>query len=340
VVEISRQVGQSAAIASKAVTEAGQTNERVKGLAFAADKIGSIVELINQVAGKTNLLALNATIEAARAGEAGKGFAVVAAEVKLLADQTAKATAEISAQIGAMQDASSNAADAIQGIGATIESMNDIAAQIASSVSMPGRGHRRDRPQRPRSLARHGGRVVEHFRRIPGRLRVECSLGAGAGLGLRTQPRGRIAPRRGGKVPQHRARGLNRVSQSGFREQLPRKTREPKQAFVRRLRIVCVKRHQQRNQSGHRAVVPGPELFPLRHGDRWSMARRRSYWLIPLRRYRSNCVIPASNVARPMEAAAHRAVHRPGGDVRICDRTATTLELHAAWCIIKWEQRA
>jgi len=138
VVEISRQVGQSAAIASKAVTEAGQTNERVKGLAFAADKIGSIVELINQVAGKTNLLALNATIEAARAGEAGKGFAVVAAEVKLLADQTAKATAEISAQIGAMQDASSNAADAIQGIGATIESMNDIAAQIANSVSMQG----------------------------------------------------------------------------------------------------------------------------------------------------------------------------------------------------------
>jgi methyl-accepting chemotaxis protein len=134
VVEISRQVGQSATIAAKAVDEANHTNEQVKGLASAADKIGSIVELINQIAGKTNLLALNATIEAARAGEAGKGFAVVAAEVKQLADQTGKATAEISAQIGAMQNASTDAANAIHGIGATIETMNDIAAQISDAV--------------------------------------------------------------------------------------------------------------------------------------------------------------------------------------------------------------
>jgi methyl-accepting chemotaxis protein len=134
VVEISRQVGQSAAIAAKAVDEAHHTNERVKGLATAADKIGSIVELINQIAGKTNLLALNATIEAARAGEAGKGFAVVASEVKQLADQTGKATAEISAQIGAMQSASADAESAIHGIGTTIETMSDIAAQISGAI--------------------------------------------------------------------------------------------------------------------------------------------------------------------------------------------------------------
>jgi methyl-accepting chemotaxis protein len=136
--EIARQVGQSADIAGKAVHEAQQTNGRVRGLASAADKIGSIVGLINEIAGKTNLLALNATIEAARAGEAGKGFAVVAAEVKQLADQTGKATAEISAQVGAIQSATTDAAAAIEGIGRTIETMNRIAETIARAVDGQG----------------------------------------------------------------------------------------------------------------------------------------------------------------------------------------------------------
>nr|MDJ0951375.1 methyl-accepting chemotaxis protein [Alphaproteobacteria bacterium] len=101
--EIGRQVNQSTDIAKKAVAEANRTNETVQGLAEAAQKIGEVVDLISDIAEQTNLLALNATIEAARAGDAGKGFAVVASEVKSLANQTAKATEEIAAQINSMQ---------------------------------------------------------------------------------------------------------------------------------------------------------------------------------------------------------------------------------------------
>jgi methyl-accepting chemotaxis protein len=136
--EIARQVAQSSAIAQKAVGEASQTNAQVRELATAAAKIGSVVDLINQIAGQTNLLALNATIEAARAGEAGKGFAVVAAEVKQLADQTAKATAEISTQISAIQGATDQAAHAIERIGSTIEAMNTITSTISAAVDGQG----------------------------------------------------------------------------------------------------------------------------------------------------------------------------------------------------------
>ncbi|HEY7644076.1 MAG TPA: MCP four helix bundle domain-containing protein [Hyphomicrobiales bacterium] len=136
--EIARQVSASANISLKAVKEASQTNEEVKGLAVGAQKIGTIVDLINDIAGKTNLLALNATIEAARAGEAGRGFAVVAQEVKALAEQTGKATAEISTQIAAVQTSTDQAASAILGIGKIINEINGIATAIAAAVEEQG----------------------------------------------------------------------------------------------------------------------------------------------------------------------------------------------------------
>ena len=136
--EISRQVQASARIAHEAVDQARQTNDSVSELAGAASRIGDVVELINTIAGQTNLLALNATIEAARAGEAGRGFAVVASEVKALAEQTAKATGEISQQIAGIQAATQQSVSAIRGIGETITRMSEISSTIASSVEQQG----------------------------------------------------------------------------------------------------------------------------------------------------------------------------------------------------------
>ena len=118
-----------------------------------AQKIGAVVELIQAIASQTNLLALNATIEAARAGEAGKGFAVVASEVKGLASQTAKATEEISAQIGAMQSSTNEAVVAIASINKTIGRMNEIASAIAAAVEQQAPPPRRSRatPRRRRA---------------------------------------------------------------------------------------------------------------------------------------------------------------------------------------------
>lgn len=136
--EISRQVAESASIAQEAVAQARKTNERVGELVKAAARIGDVVELINTIAGQTNLLALNATIEAARAGEAGRGFAVVASEVKALAEQTARATGEISQQIAGIQAATQESVGAIQEIGNTIGRMSEISSTIASAVEEQG----------------------------------------------------------------------------------------------------------------------------------------------------------------------------------------------------------
>jgi methyl-accepting chemotaxis protein len=136
--EISRQVQESARVADVAVEQAQRTNGRVAELTKAASRIGDVVELINTIASQTNLLALNATIEAARAGEAGKGFAVVATEVKALAEQTAKATGEISQHIGAIQTATQDSVGAIKEIGDTIARMSEISSAIAAAVEEQG----------------------------------------------------------------------------------------------------------------------------------------------------------------------------------------------------------
>jgi methyl-accepting chemotaxis protein len=135
---ITQQVARSAEIAAKAADEARRTNQVVEGLANGTQKIGEVVTLIQTIASQTNLLALNATIEAARAGEHGRGFAVVASEVKALANQTAKATEEISAQIQSIQGATSDAVNAIQAIGATIAEIDQISGQISTAIDQQG----------------------------------------------------------------------------------------------------------------------------------------------------------------------------------------------------------
>ncbi len=136
--EVNQQVGRSAEVAERAVTEADRTSSAMRSLADAARRIGTIVQMIQGVAAQTNLLALNATIEAARAGVAGKGFAVVASEVKMLANQTTKATEEIQSQVSDIQAETDRAVGAIASIGRTVGDMRTIATGIASAMEQQG----------------------------------------------------------------------------------------------------------------------------------------------------------------------------------------------------------
>jgi methyl-accepting chemotaxis protein len=132
--EIASQAAKSTDVAGRAVAESRRTVNTMSELAQAATRIGEVIGLIQAIAGQTNLLALNATIEAARAGEAGRGFAVVASEVKSLAAQTARATEDIAAQIGAIQSATADAAQAIEQVSSIIDDMSEIATAVAGTV--------------------------------------------------------------------------------------------------------------------------------------------------------------------------------------------------------------
>ncbi len=132
--EISQQIATSTSIANEAVCQAEETTQTIEMLSTAAQEIGDVVKMINDIAEKTNLLALNATIEAARAGDAGKGFAVVAGEVKSLANQTAKATEDITSQVESMQGVTNAAVKAIASIHDIIDRINEATVSISSAI--------------------------------------------------------------------------------------------------------------------------------------------------------------------------------------------------------------
>jgi methyl-accepting chemotaxis protein len=134
VAEIGRQVRQSASVVEQAGLRTEKSVAEIENLAAATQRIDGVLNLIQAIAEQTNLLALNATIEAARAGEAGRGFAVVAHEVKALAGQTAKATAEIGQNVSLIQVSTRNAVDAVREIGHAVRDINDVTSNIAGAV--------------------------------------------------------------------------------------------------------------------------------------------------------------------------------------------------------------
>jgi methyl-accepting chemotaxis protein len=132
--EIGQQATRGLSMAQSAVGDAERTQDVIRSLDNAADRIGSVVGAISSIAAQTNLLALNATIEAARAGDAGKGFAVVAAEVKTLANQTSRATEDISKQVAAIQVATKRSVEEISSIARVINELTGVSTSIASAV--------------------------------------------------------------------------------------------------------------------------------------------------------------------------------------------------------------
>ena len=167
--EIARQVTDSQGLSTRAVDDVERANLVVEELAQAAEKIGDVLGMINDIAAQTNLLALNATIEAARAGEAGKGFAVVASEVKSLANQTAKLTEEVSAQIAAIQSSSGEVSSVIKQVKERVANISESSAAIGTKVEEQGASTREitqqidEMSRETKEISSNCGSVAESF---------------------------------------------------------------------------------------------------------------------------------------------------------------------------------